>query len=266
MALKPENRYPRADDLAEDVRRWIVDEPVSVHRDPLAVRALRWGRRHRTLSTGAAALVATAVIALSVGLVLTDSLRNIARNNATRALQNLRLAQDAADILLGEVADVDLADIPQMEPVRRRLLEKARGGYEQFMVEGADDPLVRWGAVRAQVRLGDIEAIQGDAAKAEASYRAAGRELEKLVKQDVSNVGIHRDLARALHGLGMVLRAHAMRKAKPSFVRRSSFGKISSGCRMQQRMTGKPSRTASIVWGRSWVAAAVKTLRLLMSI
>ncbi len=41
MALQPGNRYPRVEDLAEDVRRWIVDEPVSVHRDPLAVRVLR---------------------------------------------------------------------------------------------------------------------------------------------------------------------------------------------------------------------------------
>ncbi len=206
MALEPGNRYLRADDLAEDVRRWIVDEPVSVHRDPVAVRVLRWGRRHRTLATSAAALVATAVIALSVGLVLTDSLRKIARNNAARALQNLRLAQDAADGLLGEVADVDLADIPQMEAVRQRLLEKARAGYEQFMVEGADDPLIRWGAVRAQVRLGDIEALQGDSVKAEASYRAAGQELERLAKQDVSNAGIRRDLARDLQGLGVLLK------------------------------------------------------------
>ncbi len=206
MALEPGNRYPHADDLAEDVRRWIVDEPVSVHRDPPAVRAMRWGRRHRTLATSLAALVATAVIALSVGVVLTDSLRKIARNNATRALHNLRLAQDAADGLLGEVADVDLADIPQMEPVRQRLLEKARAGYEQFMVDGGDDPLIRWGAARAQVRLGDIEALQGDAAKAEASYRTAGRELENLAKQDVSNVGIRRDLARDLQGLGVLLK------------------------------------------------------------
>ena len=43
--------------------------------------------------------------------------------------------------------------------------------------------MVRWGAVRAQVRLGDIQALQGDAPKAEASYRAAGRELENLSKR-----------------------------------------------------------------------------------
>ena len=83
------------------------------------------------------------MIGLSVGVVLidrerdrTETQRKIASNNATRALHNLRLAQDAADGLLGEVADVDLADIPQMEPVRQRLLEKARAGYEQFLVAG----------------------------------------------------------------------------------------------------------------------------------
>jgi len=131
--------------------------------------------------------------------------RRIASTNATRALRNLRLAQDAADGLLGEVADVDLADIPQMEPVRQRLLEKARAGYQQFLVQEDDDPRVRWGAVRAQVRLGDIQALQGDDRKAEASYRVAAGELENLAKQDPSNVDIRRDLARAVHGLGRML-------------------------------------------------------------
>jgi serine/threonine protein kinase/tetratricopeptide (TPR) repeat protein len=213
MAHDPGNRYRRVEDLAEDVRRWIVDEPVSVHRDPLAVRVLRWGRRHRTLATTLAALLATAVIGLSIGVVLigherdrTETQRVIASNNATRALYNLRLAQDADDGLLGEVADVDLADIPQMEPVRARLLEKARAGYEQFLVQERDDPMVRWGAVRAQVRLGDIQALQGDAPKAEASYRAAGLELENLSKLDVSNTLVRRDLARDVQGLGVLLK------------------------------------------------------------
>ena len=78
----------------------------------------------------------------------------------------LQLAQDAADGLLGEVADVDLADIPQMEPVRKRLLEKARASYQQFLVQEGDDPRIRWGAARAQVRMGKIQALLGDVPKA----------------------------------------------------------------------------------------------------
>ncbi len=156
MEFLPGNRYPRVEDLAEDVRRWIVDEPVSVHRDPLAVRVMRWGRRHRTLATTAAALLVATLILLSVGVVLIESERGrtktqsrIASANATRALHNLRLAQDAADGLMGEVADVDLADIPQMEPVRERLLERVATIYRQFMAQNGDNPLVRWGAMGA---------------------------------------------------------------------------------------------------------------------
>jgi len=213
-------RYRRPEDLAEDVRRWLVDEPVSVYHDPLPVRLMRWSRRHRTLVASLAALLVTTVIGLTLGVVLVDrerartvvqrkiaeNQRKIAIANAAQALQNLRLAQDAADGLLGEVADVDLADIPQMEPVRQRLLEKARAGYEQFLVQKADDPLIRWGAERSIVRLGDIQALMGDVPKAESSYKQSIAGLADLIKQDPANADFRRDLARADQGLGVLLK------------------------------------------------------------
>ena len=203
MAIKPSDRYRRAEDLAEDVRRWIVDEPVSVYRDPFAVRVLRWVQAPPNAGDEPGGAVLLTVIGLSVGVVLIEQRARpharaakiadepsdkIASDNATRALQNLRLAQDAADGLLGEVADVDLADIPQMEPVRKRLLEKARAGYQQFLVQEGDDPRIRWGAARAQVRLGEIQALLGDVPKAEATLRESAAELESLAKEDPSNV------------------------------------------------------------------------------
>ena len=77
MAHDRSDRYRRVEDLAEDVRRWIVDEPVSVLRDPLTVRILRFGRRHRTLATSLAALLVTALIGLSVGVVLIERERGV---------------------------------------------------------------------------------------------------------------------------------------------------------------------------------------------
>jgi serine/threonine protein kinase/tetratricopeptide (TPR) repeat protein len=214
------NRYRSAEDLAEDVRRWLLDEPVSVYRDSVAVRFMRWGRRHRTLASSLAALLVTAVIGLGVGVFfidrerartkqqkeIADEQRQAATANAAQALHNLRLAQNAADGLLTEVADVDLAEIPQMEPVRLRLLEKAKGGYSQFLVQKGDDPLVQWGAARSLVRLGDIQSLLGDVPAAEQSYRKAAAELEGLAKNDPSNIDFQRDLARANHGLGVLLK------------------------------------------------------------
>jgi serine/threonine protein kinase len=220
LAHDPARRYGRPEDLAEDVRRWLLDEPVSVHRDPLAVRFTRWGRHHRTLATSLVVLLAAAVIGLLVhdGLIHSEQARTrkqrdiaqrngqIAVANAKQALQNLKVAEDAADGLLAEVADVDLGEIPQMELVRQRLLEKAKAGYEQFLVRNGDLPSVRWGAARSPVRLGDVQALIGSVPEADASYRRAAYELESLAKDDPSNADVRRDLARALHGLGVLLK------------------------------------------------------------
>src|SRR5262249_14217312 len=58
MALKPEDRYPSPKALAEDVERWLADEPVSAWREPWTARARRRLARHRTLvAAGVAGIV-----------------------------------------------------------------------------------------------------------------------------------------------------------------------------------------------------------------
>jgi eukaryotic-like serine/threonine-protein kinase len=66
MALRPENRYASAADLAEDIERWLADEPVKAWREPWYLRALRWIRRHKPLVAGIVAAAVTVAIALTV--------------------------------------------------------------------------------------------------------------------------------------------------------------------------------------------------------
>ncbi len=47
MALKPEDRYASPKALAEDIERWMADEPVTAWREPWMRRARRWARRNR---------------------------------------------------------------------------------------------------------------------------------------------------------------------------------------------------------------------------
>ena len=70
MALKPEDRYPTSRALAEDIERWMADEPVSAARESLFMRARRWARKHRTAVAAAAGLLVTSTIALAIGTVL----------------------------------------------------------------------------------------------------------------------------------------------------------------------------------------------------
>jgi eukaryotic-like serine/threonine-protein kinase len=62
MALAPSDRYGTCQQLADDVERWMADEPVTSWREPLARRARRWARRHRTA-------VAAAIVALVAGVI-----------------------------------------------------------------------------------------------------------------------------------------------------------------------------------------------------
>jgi serine/threonine protein kinase/tetratricopeptide (TPR) repeat protein len=96
MALKPAERYgtPRA--LAEDIERWMADEPVTAWREPPSRRARRWARRNRT----AVAAVIVALVAGVVGLAAVAGVQarangelRKANNATTRALEETRKAQ-----------------------------------------------------------------------------------------------------------------------------------------------------------------------------
>jgi serine/threonine protein kinase len=70
MALKPVDRYATPRALAEDLERWMADEPVTAWPEPLTRRIRRWARHNRTIVTAAAVLLVSAVAGLSVGTVL----------------------------------------------------------------------------------------------------------------------------------------------------------------------------------------------------
>jgi serine/threonine protein kinase len=67
MALRPEDRYASARELADDLERWLADEPVLAYRESPFTRLARWGRRHRSMMIGA--VIAT-MVTLSGSLVL----------------------------------------------------------------------------------------------------------------------------------------------------------------------------------------------------
>jgi tetratricopeptide (TPR) repeat protein len=62
----PAERYATAQELADDLRRWVEDRPIKARRPSLRQLTARWVRRHRPL-VGAAALVALLVIVLGGG-------------------------------------------------------------------------------------------------------------------------------------------------------------------------------------------------------
>jgi tetratricopeptide (TPR) repeat protein len=133
MALRPEGRYGSCRALAEDLERWLADEPVSAWREPLSRRAGRWARRHRPAVTGAVAAALAGLVGLAaVAAVQTWSNRKLkeesrktslalqaetearnaatkARNVATEALAQSEEARRRAEAVLGFLKDDVLA-------------------------------------------------------------------------------------------------------------------------------------------------------------
>ena len=70
MATKPEDRYASCRALAEDVERWMADEPVTAYPEPWTRTLIRWLTRHRTGVTGVAAAVLAGVVGLAAVLAV----------------------------------------------------------------------------------------------------------------------------------------------------------------------------------------------------
>lgn len=66
LADRPEARYPSARALADEVSRWLADEPVRANREGMLDRLVRLARRHRSWAVaGAAALLLVTLVSMA---------------------------------------------------------------------------------------------------------------------------------------------------------------------------------------------------------
>src|SRR5262249_51727634 len=70
MAKEPEARYATAQEVADDLQRFVEDRPIRARKPSLAQRSARWARRHKALVASAAVILVMAVVALAVSTVL----------------------------------------------------------------------------------------------------------------------------------------------------------------------------------------------------
>jgi serine/threonine protein kinase/tetratricopeptide (TPR) repeat protein len=91
MALHAAERYTSCRALAEEIERWMADEPVTAWREPMTRRARRWIGRHRTAVTAAAVALVAGVLALAT-VAGVQAQANVALRKANKAT-NDALAQ-----------------------------------------------------------------------------------------------------------------------------------------------------------------------------
>jgi serine/threonine-protein kinase len=183
LEKEPDRRYPSAAALADDLARFLEDQPILAQRPTFPQIAARWARRHRTVVWAAAlaSLVGLVVLAGSAGWVVRDRAARQARTRTevqaaldeSRRLQKegkwsrARGAAGQAQALLGHgAAEPELAG--RVEALLRELAEQEAD--EQLVVELAEirllqaDTVKRFGAPEyrpAFKRFGfDVEAMK----------------------------------------------------------------------------------------------------------
>lgn len=70
MAKNPEDRYSTARELADDIERWMADEPVVAYREPMLRKLRRWAKRHQAVVALAVGLLVAALVTLTVSTAL----------------------------------------------------------------------------------------------------------------------------------------------------------------------------------------------------
>ena len=205
MSLKPADRYPSARALADDLERWLGDTPVSCFQEPFAVRARRWAKRHKLLVGISSSVFLFGVVSLSVFSVMI-------KREKERTDMFYGMAKGAVDEMLTKLGDEDLADIPQMEPVRKSMLIKAKAFYEKFLKERSAGGSLQLETGEAGVRLGDIQVL------AEKSYDRAISLFQQLVSKDSKSPPDRRALALALHNRAILFkRVNRFRESERDF-------------------------------------------------
>jgi len=153
MSRRPEDRYATPRLLAEDIERWLADEPVSAYPDPLSTRVGRWARRHRPVVVGCAVLLLTSVVglAMSTALIRREQLRTEAQRGRTE--ENFLRARSAIREFLA-LAEADRS--PEVRPLRKAILLAARGHYERFLRERGEDPSLRSALASTYFQVAEI--------------------------------------------------------------------------------------------------------------
>lgn len=204
LAKEPARRYSTAQELAEDVHRYLDGDPILARPLGALARLSRWCRRHRVAAAlFAAAGLFVAVLAVSTIWVWRNEQHVVAAYEAKVAEH--RAARRAVDDMYTQVAEQWLANEPQMEGLQREFLLKALAYYTEFSHQESRDAQDRLDVSRAYRRVGDIQRILWKYSEAKMAYEEARRLFQELADAFPESPVYRLELAETYMYLAFVL-------------------------------------------------------------
>ena len=140
--------------------------------------------------------------------------RELADSERFRAESNLEVAKQAVATMLTEVGRAELAQYPQMEETRSKLLARARSFYDEFLKQKPKDETLRFEVAVALRNLAEVDRLVDDYDQAESRYIQSMGQLEALANEHPGNPIYRRQLALVQDDLGRLLRSRNAGKAQ----------------------------------------------------
>jgi non-specific serine/threonine protein kinase/serine/threonine-protein kinase len=184
MAKAPEERYGSAEELADDVKRFLNGVPVVAQEPSFAYLARKLAARHKVAFAATTIAVLLIVAALFVALWQA----RIARAERLRAEARFSEVRQLANALIFEIHDA-VAPLPGSTPVRRTIVARALGYLEQLAKEAQRDATLQIELANAYIQIGTVQgdgssANLGDADGAIVSFRRAQALVEPLANAE----------------------------------------------------------------------------------
>jgi serine/threonine protein kinase len=205
-ALKkaPEERYASAEQLSEDLRRYLRGFPVEARPDTTTYRVRKFAQRHRSAAVAAGLFVA----ALIAGIVTTSWQARRADIERMRAERHLNDMRELTSVYLADVYDA-VAFLPGGTKARKLLVENSVKYLAALEQEAQDSPQLQRDLAIAYDRLGDVQgdyigANLGDTQGAVESYRRA-LQLQRGLVQRNPTLEARRELLRSCVKLSELL-------------------------------------------------------------
>ncbi|HLQ37030.1 MAG TPA: serine/threonine-protein kinase, partial [Planctomycetota bacterium] len=206
-----ERRYQTALDLAEDLRRWRIGEPILARPPSRAYRLRKFVGRHRALALGGAAVVVVlsfGVVGTSLGLVAARAATTEARTQTTKAEQATAAAKAAA---------VKAQDAAAAEASQRQKAEQATAAAKAAAVKAQEAAAAE---VRQRQKADSTRAFL-EWTLAAASPNEQGRDVTMVQVLDTAVQRLAADPA----DLDQDVQASLQRIIGQAYLQRSEFGK-----------------------------------------
>ena len=146
ISKSPNERYETAGAFADDLQRWLDDKPIAARAPTTLERLNKWRRRN----SGLVAAISVVLLIATFGLLATtlmvwseqqQTILALDRETQQRQLaeQSFRQARQAVDTF-NNLSESELAYRPELQDLRRSLLETSLTFYSDFLEQRKDDP------------------------------------------------------------------------------------------------------------------------------